>query len=122
MQSVVWLAGLFNIFRYGVLSFQYISHRVLRWTITPLLLITLFFLNIPLASEFGGVFLILLLGQLFFYLLALAGMILENRQIRVKALFIPYYFCVMNYAVLAGLIRYFSKQQSVKWERARRKG
>ena len=31
LQSVWRLRGLLNIFRYGILSFQYISHRVLRW-------------------------------------------------------------------------------------------
>lgn len=36
IQSVVRLRALLNIFRYGVLSFQYISHRVLRWTLAPL--------------------------------------------------------------------------------------
>lgn len=35
LQSVWRLRGLLNIFRYGILSFQYISHRVLRWTLTP---------------------------------------------------------------------------------------
>lgn len=34
LQSVWRLKGLFNIFRYGTLSFQYVSHRVLRWTLT----------------------------------------------------------------------------------------
>jgi cellulose synthase/poly-beta-1,6-N-acetylglucosamine synthase-like glycosyltransferase len=36
IQSVIRLKSLLNIFKYGLLSFQYISHRVLRWTITPL--------------------------------------------------------------------------------------
>jgi len=56
-----------------------------------------------------------------FYSLALGGMIMEKRQIRIKALFVPYYFCVMNYAVLMGIIRYFTKKQSAVWERAQRK-
>jgi biofilm PGA synthesis N-glycosyltransferase PgaC len=33
IQSIVRLKALLNIFRYGLLSFQYISHRVLRWTL-----------------------------------------------------------------------------------------
>lgn len=38
LQSVWRLRNLFNIFRYGMLSFQFVSHRVLRWTITPVML------------------------------------------------------------------------------------
>jgi biofilm PGA synthesis N-glycosyltransferase PgaC len=49
------------------------------------------------------------------------GYIMEERQIRIKILFIPYYFCVMNYAVMAGIIRYFTTQQSSVWEKAQRK-
>jgi cellulose synthase/poly-beta-1,6-N-acetylglucosamine synthase-like glycosyltransferase len=41
IQSIVRLRSLLNIFKYGTLSFQYISHRVLRWSLTPLSLILL---------------------------------------------------------------------------------
>jgi biofilm PGA synthesis N-glycosyltransferase PgaC len=122
MQSVVWLKDMFNIFKYGILSFQYISHRVLRWTITPLVLIASFILNILIVLQSAEpLYILLLAGQLLFYTLAILGYILEKRQIRIKALFIPYYFCIMNYAVLAGLKRYFGNQQSVAWEKAKRK-
>lgn len=122
IQSVIWLKDLLNIFKYGTLSFQYISHRVLRWTITPFLLILAFFLNLALFVQtnhliFKGLF----FGQLVFYSLALMGFILEKRQLRVKIMFIPYYFCIMNYAVIAGLLRFLRKKQSASWEKAKRK-
>jgi cellulose synthase/poly-beta-1,6-N-acetylglucosamine synthase-like glycosyltransferase len=119
IQSVVRLYPLLNIFKYGVLSFQYISHRVLRWTITPLALLILLIINIPLAfdSVFFGVVLLL---QLLFYAFALVGWFFENRKMKVKIFFIPYYFFIMNYAVFIGLGRYLKKSQSVNWERAKR--
>jgi biofilm PGA synthesis N-glycosyltransferase PgaC len=122
IQSILRLKSLFNPFRFPVLSFQYISHRVLRWTVTPLLLILVFILNIFIALQPGEMlFKLIFIAQVFFYLLALTGMIMEKRNIRIKALFIPYYFCVMNYAVLMGIIRYFTKKQSAVWEKAQRK-
>lgn len=119
IQSVVRLHPLLNIFRYGLLSFQYISHRVLRWTITPLALLFLLLTNIILAtnSEFYLVFLSL---QVIFYAAALLGWVLENKKLKVKLLFIPYYFFIMNYAVFMGFGRYIKKTQSVNWERAKR--
>lgn len=119
IQSVVRLYPLLNIFKYRILSFQYISHRVLRWTITPLALLILLITNIPLAfnSVFFGVVLVL---QLLFYVFALIGWLFENRKMKVKIFFIPYYFFIMNYAVFMGLGRYFKKTQSVNWERAKR--
>ncbi len=122
IQSILRLKALFNPFKYPVLSFQYVSHRVLRWTVTPFLLILALLLNVVLVVQTGGLLYgAILVAQLLFYSLALAGMIMEKRQVRIKALFVPYYFCVMNYAVLMGIIRYFTKKQSAVWERAQRK-
>jgi biofilm PGA synthesis N-glycosyltransferase PgaC len=64
---------------------------------------------------------IVLFAQVLFYLLAFLGYVMEKKQLRIKILFIPYYFCVMNYAVLAGIIRYFTTTQSAVWEKAQRK-
>lgn len=122
IQSIVRLKALLNIFRYGWLSFQYISHRVLRWTLTPFLLIAVFILNILICLHDPGIiFYLLLIGQILFYLLAILGMEFEKKELRFKIFFIPYYFCVMNYAALAGLKRYLGNQQSAIWEKANRK-
>lgn len=122
IQSIVRLPGLFNIFKYPVLSFQYISHRVLRWTITPFLMILALVLNIILVAESAaGVYPLLLMAQVSFYLLAIAGYITQTMKIKVKIFFIPYYFCVMNYAVFMGIFRYFGKKQSAAWEKAKRR-
>lgn len=122
IQSILRLKSLLLPFKFPVLSFQYVSHRVLRWTVTPFFLILAFIANFALA--FGGkgwFYELLFAGQVLFYLLAILGFIMEKRHIRIKALFIPYYFCVMNYAVLAGIIRYFTTKQSSVWEKAQRK-
>jgi biofilm PGA synthesis N-glycosyltransferase PgaC len=122
IQSVIWLKSLLLPFKYPVLSFQYISHRVLRWTITPFLMILVFIVNVIIVSKDPGIlYMILLLAQVLFYLSAYLGRVMEARKLRVKILFIPYYFCIMNYAVLAGLLRYFFSGQSVIWEKAIRK-
>lgn len=122
IQSVLWLKDLLNIYDYGLLSFQYISHRVLRWTVTPFFLILVFILNIFLAFESQGIlYQCLLAGQVLFYALAFAGFLLERKNLRLKILFVPYYFCVMNYAVLAGIVRFFRKKQSASWEKAKRR-
>jgi cellulose synthase/poly-beta-1,6-N-acetylglucosamine synthase-like glycosyltransferase len=120
IQSVMRLLPLLNIFRYGILSFQYISHRVLRWTLTPLLLPVLLVLNI-LLIHYGTVFQVLLVFQAMFYVFASMGWLSERTGMRkIKPFFIPYYFFIMNYAVYLGFARYIKKTQSVNWERAKR--
>jgi cellulose synthase/poly-beta-1,6-N-acetylglucosamine synthase-like glycosyltransferase len=126
IQSIIRLKHLLNPFKHGTLSFQYISHRVLRWTLAPVALVLIFFINILLAMREGigslGIYNLLLMGQLLFYAMALMGNYLENRRIRFKPFFIPYYFFIMNYAVFLGMRRYFKGRQSVNWERAKRAG
>jgi len=124
IQSVVRLSPLLNLFKFGRLSFQYISHRVLRWTLTPLLLLFIIPLNFVLSYNSGmnptNIYTLLFYGQMFFYAAALIGWFLENRKIKVKALFVPYYFFIMNLSVYLGFRRYIKGNQSVKWERAKR--
>lgn len=124
IQSIVRLSSLLNIFKYGTLSFQYISHRVLRWSLTPLCLVLLIPTLTILAINEGlfsfQLYSILFWLQLLFYAAALLGWFLENRETRVKILFIPYYFFIMNLSVILGFFRYMKKSQSVNWERAKR--
>ncbi|MCX6283290.1 MAG: glycosyltransferase family 2 protein [Bacteroidetes bacterium] len=125
IQSVIRLKELLNPFRFGLLSFQYISHRVLRWTLAPLgLMIMLVFSGIVTFADglfnFSSVYVWLFWSQLLFYLFALIGWFFEERKIKIKLLYIPYYFFIMNLAVYLGFARYIKKQQSVNWERAKR--
>ncbi len=124
IQSVVRLRSLLNIFKYGILSFQYISHRVLRWTLAPLSLLLMLPTGLFLALKYGifttKFYPILYWLQILFYLSALLGWYLENRSIRLKVLFVPYYFFIMNISVFLGLKRYLKGSQTVNWERAKR--
>ena len=124
IQSVVRLRSLLNIFKLGTLSFQYISHRVLRWTLAPLSLLLLLPTGLILAINEGffkfGFYSTLFCLQILFYASALFGWYLENRSIKVKILFVPYYFFIMNLSVFLGFKRYLKGSQTVNWERAKR--
>lgn len=121
IQSIVRLPFLMNPFFNPILVFQYISHRVLRWTITPFLLVMVFVLNVVIVLQTASVFYVAVLAaQCLFYVMAVAGWSFEKRKMRKKIFFIPYYFCLMNYAVVAGIVRYFRKSQSAVWEKAKR--
>ena len=121
---MIRLSSLLNFFKYGTLSFQYISHRVLRWTLAPLSLLLMLITGLILALDEGifapGLYSVIFWLQILFYLAALLGWYLENRSIRLKILFVPYYFFIMNLSVYLGLKRYLKKTQSVNWERAKR--
>ena len=124
IQAVVRLRSLLNVFKYGMLSFQYISHRVLRWTVTPLCLMLMIPLSFLLAYQEGfinnGFYSVFFVLQSLFYMAALLGWFLENKSTRIKALFVPYYFFIMNLSVVMGFFRYMRNTQTVNWERAKR--
>ncbi len=120
-QAMLMLKDLLNIFRYGTLSFQYISHRVLRWSLTPIFLFLLLPLNIILAIQRANIIYdITLAGQILFYILGFTGWFYANRNISVKALYVPYYFLFMNISVFAGFKRFIGGKQTVLWDKAAR--
>jgi cellulose synthase/poly-beta-1,6-N-acetylglucosamine synthase-like glycosyltransferase len=119
-QAMLKLMPLLNIFKYGLLSFQYISHRVLRWTLAPLALPLILISNIVLASTASVVYTFVLGMQILFYALAGLGYLLQDRKVSIKGFFVPYYFSVMNFSVYAGLARFMKGRQSVVWEKSKR--
>jgi len=121
VQSVLRLTHLLNPFKYGIFSLQYISHKVLRWFVVPFALPIILFVNAIIVYHNPTTLMTTLFYlQILFYLIAVVGILLQNKQIRFKALFIPYYIFIMNYAVYLGFIRFFKGKQSVNWERAKR--
>ena len=125
IQSLSRLSGLLNPFKYGVLSWQFISHKALRWTLAPVSLFFLFFLNgwmVWQNNTWGntGFYTLFFYFQVLCYLLASVGWFFENRKIRFKLLFVPYYFVSINYASLRGIFRYFRKKQPASWEKSKR--
>lgn len=119
LQAIARLTDLLNPLRYGLTAFQYISHRVLRWTLAPLSLIIVFISNAFLFSD-GFLFQLIFYAQLAFYLLALIGHAFRNKKIPIKGFFVPYYFTLMNLSVFFGLFRILKGNQSVVWEKAER--
>ncbi len=118
-QSISRLPFMFNLLKRPIQSWMYISHRVLRWSITAFSLPVLLLVNVLLFSE-HMVFDVLLLGQILFYSAALVAHLKRHKAISGPVLAI-YYFCVMNYAVLAGFVRFIRNGQSASWERSARK-
>lgn len=117
-QAILLLKKLLNPFKYRIVTFEFISHRVLRWAVVPFLLPIVFGVNLFLVSN--SFYLIILALQLSFYALAFTGFILEKKRIKIKLFNLPYVFVMMNYSAYAGLKRFILGQQTVLWEKADR--
>lgn len=105
---------------HGLVWFQYVSHRVLRWVLVPALLPLALGANMVLAMHGRHGWLLAL--QLLFYAAALTGYVLQRRGIRWKVFYVPFYFAFLNVAALVGAYRYLARRQPVTWEKSRRLG
>jgi cellulose synthase/poly-beta-1,6-N-acetylglucosamine synthase-like glycosyltransferase len=122
-QTLLRYPSLLNLFRYGFLSFEFISHKLLRWIFVPLSIPILFIFNLIISSNdirHVDVYLLILGLQVIFYAFVFIGWMVEKFSIRIRMLFLPYYILIMNYAQIAGIYRYLAKRQTVIWEKAKR--
>jgi len=121
LQSIWWLRSLMNPFTHPKVAFQFVSHRVLRWSITPIALLALIPLNL-LLMLFDHHIIYLLIGilQFIFYVSALIGHLLKKAGHRNKLLYVPTYFMFMNLNVFLGISYLMSHRTSGTWEKARR--
>lgn len=95
-----------------IYSFQLWSHKVLRYMV-PVLMILVLFLNIFLVSN-GAIYIILLVGQVMFYVLAYICLIAKQlpNLFGVKSIC---YFVVVNFAFLKAIVSFFRGGRVVIW-------
>jgi cellulose synthase/poly-beta-1,6-N-acetylglucosamine synthase-like glycosyltransferase len=124
LQSTWWLRSMMNPlgnFHHLTVAFQFVSHRVLRWTITPFALLALVPLNVLLVfMNAGTIYTLIWVLQVLFYLAALHGCYLEQHGKKNKWLYVPYYFLFMNLNVFYGIPYLKSHQHAGTWEKAKR--
>lgn len=119
-QAMSRLLPLLNPIKHPTISFLYISHRVLRWSLTPLLLALLLPLNCLLAYAYGGIYSAILAGQLLFYGAAVVGWWRAAQGKAAGPLVIPLFFTMMNVAVFQGASRFLRDAQPAAWDKAQR--
>ena len=121
LQSIWWLRSMLNPLRQPLVTFQYVSHRVLRWSITPIAMVLLLLVNMALVAIGTSTFYtVMLILQLLFYLAALFGWLLNRYGHKNKLLYTAYYFVFMNFNVFRGMAYLKSHGKSGAWEKAKR--
>lgn len=121
-QALVILKAFLNPFRNWRLTFQYVSHKVLRWTVCPLLVPLLLLANAILvmteAPFFYTAFFVLQGG---FYAFAMLGWLLSGKKGFPKPFLVPYYYVFMNLSLYIGFFRFLTSRQSAAWKRSARR-
>lgn len=123
-QTMLRLGGLFNFFSHPMLTFQYVSHKVLRWVLVPLAMVLIIPLNIYFCVinnfSISNIYTWTLAALILFYVATFVGFALQNKKLNASWIYIPYYFFLANKAMWLGFWRFCRNKQSVNWERAKR--
>lgn len=119
IQAIIRLPELLNVFKYGWISWQYVSHRAMRWSVSPLALLVLLITNVILLPD-TILYALAFVAQGSFYFISFIGHLFREQKIGIKGFFVPYYFTMMNLSVYAGAMRLLRKTQSVVWEKSAR--
>lgn len=93
---------------------ELVFHKILRWCVF-IFLIGIFLTNTLLTSE--KFFFNLFILQIVFYAFALIGFLLR-RNSKLKVFYIPFYFCLVNFASLVALYRFLKGEQTRMWDKA----
>jgi len=101
----------------GIKSFIYWSHRILRWA-APFILIILFITNLALINDTFYKF--IFIPHAFFYISAIITAIFFQKINIPFFLYIPYYFCSLNLALILGFIKAITGMQKPTWESTKR--
>jgi cellulose synthase/poly-beta-1,6-N-acetylglucosamine synthase-like glycosyltransferase len=118
MRGMLYMSSLFNPLRHGFVSFQLISHKVLRWLV-PVFLIVLFVSSVSLLGT-SLLYDMAFALQCAFYATALFGMVAERMNVAPKLLTIPLYFVTVNAAAVVAMYRLIKGNKAVTWETVRR--
>lgn len=120
-QAMYMLRSLLKFWKHSKLTYLYFSHRVLRWTLSPLCLILAFITNSILVYQLPqSIYSYIFILQLLFYSFAFIALFFPAHK-NIPGIFkIPHYFVFMNIAVFLGFARFLRGRQPVTWEKAKR--
>lgn len=103
-----------NPLKSGFFAVELISHKVLRYAVS-LILFAMLISSITLSS--GSMFFTAAASmQILFYILALAGWILERANKRLSLLAMPLYFVLANVACLVAFYKFIRGERYARWE------
>lgn len=104
---------LLNPFKYGIVSLELISHKLLRWMV-PFFLILLFFSNMMLLAHSALAFLTFI-PQVCLYFMSVLAFLNRKRPYKKKYLKYFIFFAIANVAIVVAWYEYLTGKRYVRW-------
>jgi cellulose synthase/poly-beta-1,6-N-acetylglucosamine synthase-like glycosyltransferase len=113
IRGLFQMKHLLNPFKYPLVSWSLISHKLLRWSV-PFFLIGLFLsglcmLDVPFYRTLFKI-------QIYFYVCALTGYLFKYKN---RIFSLPYFFCMINTAAVIGFYRNIKGAHAATWKPVR---
>ncbi len=105
---------------FHTLGFSYISHKVIRW-IGPILMILIGLSSLALAMMNGGLWKLVVIGQIVWYfIIPMIDKLIQRLGLRYALIRNISYFNMMNVALLAGMSHFLKGIQTSIWQPTKR--
>ncbi|MFQ5628583.1 MAG: glycosyltransferase family 2 protein [bacterium] len=116
-RGLMGMRRLLNPYRYGFFAIQAISHKLLRWLV-PVFMLLAFVTNIFLVEN-GSFFKLIMSLQIAFYSFAFIGLLRKKQEPIARIFYVPYYFCLVNWASLQGILENYTGETYTVWSTVR---
>ena len=117
-RGLMKVKAVLNPFKYGFFSFEVISHKLLRWLI-PIFIVLFAVGSIYLGYQQLDEFKVTSMLGIIFLWLAQVGFLKTEQTQTSKIFFLPYYFLMVNYYSLIGVITAIAGNIQVTWSSPR---
>jgi cellulose synthase/poly-beta-1,6-N-acetylglucosamine synthase-like glycosyltransferase len=107
-----------NPFKFGIFSFEVVSHKLLRWLI-PFFLLGIAVGSVILSFHGDRLFQLLYVLETLFLGLAVIGYLKQNQTTISPIFFYPYYFLMVNFYSMVGVIKALSGNIQITWSSPR---
>jgi len=114
-QAILYNKSLLNFFKYPLISFCLIWHKLMRW-LTPFFLFALFLSSIALSSDIFYRY--MFMGQVIFYAFAAIGFLVPRAR-KVIFFLLPFYVCLNLAASFTGLWQSIFNKRLTFWQTRR---
>jgi len=106
-----------NIFKYGLFSYQYFCHKLLRWLVPLFMIISLLAIAIMSFNSSAYLIIFLIMCALLSYYLLLHYNI---TRIPINIMMVPVYFIMVNMSILTAWWKYLNNERVTVWDPTKR--
>ena len=120
MTGLSFARRVLNPINYPVVSFQLISHKVMRWSVPVFALFALLTNILEFFIYTSDIGVLLLLAQLSFYSFVVLGFLKEKLELNIPVVGIFHYLFLVNLASLVAIYKFLTAELEATWEPERK--